>query len=73
MKKALTYTLVFVGIQLLAGGLVSLACELLMGKGEQDAVTLIATTAVAGIVTIVVFLAAQDQFVEGISAGGVKG
>ncbi len=59
MKKALTYTLVFVGIQLLAGGLVSLACELLMGKGEQDAVTLIATTAVAGIVTIVVFLAAK--------------
>ena len=59
MKKALVYTLVFLGIQMLAGGLATLACELVMGKGAADVMTLVVTSATAGIVTIVVFLATK--------------
>ena len=60
MKRALVYTLIFLGIQLLAGGLVALAYQLLKGEGgETSATGLIITTATASIVTIVVFLAAK--------------
>lgn len=60
MKKALIYTIVFVSIQFLVGGLVSLIIQLL--KGEEvamGAVGLIVTTAATSIVTIVVFLATR--------------
>ena len=60
MKKALIYTIVFVSIQFLVGGLVSLIIQLL--KGEEvamGAVGLIVTTQATSIVTIVVFLATR--------------
>lgn len=57
MKRALTYTLVFAGIQMLVSGLVALAYYLLKGKEtEMDAMGLIITTALSGVVTIVLFL-----------------
>lgn len=57
MKRALTYTLMFAGIQMLVSGLVALAYYLLKGKEtEMDAMGLIITTALSGVVTIVLFL-----------------
>ena len=60
MKRALFYTLMFVGIQLLGGGLVALAFQLLKNEDAGTSATgLIVTTAAVSIVTIVVFLAAR--------------
>lgn len=60
MKRALFYTLMFVGIQLLGGGLVALAFQLLKNEDAgTSAAGLIVTTAAVSIVTIVVFLAAR--------------
>ena len=57
MKKALIYTIIFAGIQILAGGLVELAIRLIKGPhATTDGLVLILTAALAGIVTIVVFL-----------------
>jgi hypothetical protein len=58
MKRALTYTLVFAGIQMLVSGLVALAYPLLKGEEvEMDATGLIIVSALSGVVTIVLFLA----------------
>jgi hypothetical protein len=60
MKRALFYTLMFVGIQLLGGGLVALAFQLLKNEDAgTSAAGLIVTTAAVSVVTIVVFLAAR--------------
>ena len=57
MKKALIYLLVFIGIQLVAGGVVMAAYILMKGQGtEVDAVGLIITTALADVTTLVLFL-----------------
>ena len=57
MKKALIYLLVFIGIQLVAGGVVMAAYILMKGLGtEVDAVGLIITTALADVTTLVLFL-----------------
>ena len=64
MKKALAYTLVFLGIQMLAGGVVALVCDQLLGKSSTDVTTIILSTAAAGIVTIIVFLAAKWSVVS---------
>lgn len=55
MKKAIIYTLIFIGVQFVAGGLVTLVFRLLNGD-STSATGLIVTTAVASIVTVVVFL-----------------
>ena len=58
MKRALTYTLVFAGIQMLVTGLVALAYQLLKGEEtDMSATGLIIATALSGVVTIVLFLA----------------
>lgn len=57
MKQALIYTIIFAGIQILTGGLVELAFRFIKGSYSiTDSLVLILTTALAGIVTIVVFL-----------------
>lgn len=60
MKNALVYTIVFVGIQMILGGLVTLVSGLLTGlSAGTNATTLIVTTASTSIVTLIVFLAAK--------------
>ena len=57
MKQAILYVLVFVGIQLVAGGIVQGAYILLKGAGTPvDTMGLIFTTALADVVTLLVFL-----------------
>ena len=57
MKKAIVYLIVFVGIQLVAGAVVQLAYILWKGQGAiVDATGLIITTALADVVTLVLFL-----------------
>ena len=60
MKNAIVYTIVFAGIEILVGSLVLLAYQLLMGTGtELDAMGVIISSGLAGVVTIAVFLAAK--------------
>ena len=57
MKKGIIYTLVFVAIQLMAGGVMQTVWVLTKGAGTQlDATGTIAMMALAGVVTIGVFL-----------------
>ena len=60
MKNAIVYTIVFAGIEILVGSLVLLAYQLLMGTGtELDAMGVIISSGLAGVVTIAVILAAK--------------
>lgn len=60
MKKAIIYLVVFLGIQLVAGGVVQLAYILWKGQGAiVDATGLIITTALADVTTLLVFLLLQ--------------
>ena len=63
MKKALIYTLMFIGIQFVAGGLVTLAFQLSGGNGT-GATALMITSAAASIVTVIVFLVAKWAIVS---------
>lgn len=60
MKRAIVYTLIFAGIQMLGGGLVDLAYLLIKGDGINIGATgLIIATAMTGVATIIVFLATK--------------
>ena len=60
MKRAIVYTLIFAGIQMLGGGLVDLAYLLIKGDGINIGATgLIIATALTGVATIIVFLATK--------------
>ena len=60
MKNAIVYTIVFAGIEILVGSLVLLAYQLLMGTGtELDAMGVIISSGLAGVVTIAVFLSVK--------------
>ena len=59
MKKAISYLFIFMGIQLLSGAVMAAAWNLFAHSTEESALKLITTSAVAGIVTIVVFLATR--------------
>ena len=63
MKKALIYTLIFIGIQFVAGGLVTLAFQLSGGNGT-GATALMITSKAASIVTVIVFLVAKWAIVS---------
>lgn len=63
MKKALIYTLMFIGIQFVVGGLVTLAFQLSGGNGT-GATALMITSAAASIVTVIVFLVAKWAIVS---------
>jgi len=58
MKRALFYTIMFVAIQFLAGGVAALIFKLLNGD-STGATGLIVTTATASIMAVVIFLAAK--------------
>ena len=65
MKNAIVYTIVFAGIEILVGSLVLLAYQLLKGTGtELDAMGVIISSGLAGVVTIAVFLAAKWAMVS---------
>ena len=59
MKKAISYLFIFMGIQLLLGAVVAAAWNFFAHSTGESALKLITTSAVAGIVTIVVFLATR--------------
>ncbi len=59
MKKALTYLFVFIGIQLVVGGIVNAAWAFLAGNKDTTTAQLITVTVAAGVVTIAVFLLAR--------------
>ncbi len=56
MKKAISYLLIFVGIQLLGGAVVNQAWSLISGSSDQTAAKLITTTIIVSVVTVAVFL-----------------
>ena len=59
MKKALSYTLIFIGIQIIGGAIVTNLWKLITGNSDQTAAMLITTTVVVAIITIVAFLWAR--------------
>ena len=56
MKKALSYLLIFIGLQLVGGAIMTTLWNVIAGSSDQTAAKLITTTGVIGVVTIVVFL-----------------
>lgn len=56
MKKAISYLLIFVGLQLLGGAIFDVAWKYLSGSSDMTAAKLIATTTVISVITIAVFL-----------------
>ena len=56
MKKAISYLLIFLGIQLLGGAVINLGWSLIAKQTEPGTVQLITTSAVISAVTIAVFL-----------------
>ncbi len=59
MKKALSYLLIFVGLQLLGGSIFEIVWKLFTGNSDMTATKLIVTTTVISIVTILLFLLAK--------------
>ena len=56
MKKALSYLLIFIGLQIVGGGIITTLWNMIAGNSDETAAKLITTTAVVGIITIVIFL-----------------
>ena len=56
MKKALGYLLIFIGLQLVGGAIMTTLWNVIAGSSDQTAAKLITTTGVIGVVTIVIFL-----------------
>ena len=56
MKKALSYLLIFIGLQLVGGAIMTTLWNVSAGSSDQTAAKLITTTGVIGVVTIVIFL-----------------
>ena len=56
MKKALSYLLIFIGLQIVGGGIITALWNVITGNSDKTAAKLITTTAVVGIITIVIFL-----------------
>lgn len=56
MKKALSYLLIFIGLQLVGGGIITTLWNMISGNSDKSAAMLITTTVVVGVVTIAIFL-----------------
>ena len=56
MKKALSYLLIFIGLQIVGGGIISILWALITGNSDKTAAMLITMTAVVGVITIAIFL-----------------
>ena len=59
MKKAFSYLIIFIGLQLLCGGIITTLWALVTGNHDQTAPMLIITTGITGLLTIIVFLWAR--------------
>ena len=59
MKKALSYLLIFIGLQLVGGGIITTLWAVITGNSDKTAAMLITTTGVVGVITIVIFLWAR--------------
>ena len=56
MKKAISYTLIFIGIQIIGGAVITNLWSLITGNSDKTAAMLITTTVVVAVFTIVAFL-----------------
>lgn len=59
MKKAFSYILIFVGIQIIGGAIITNLWKLITGNNDQTAAMLITTTVVVAVITIITFLWAR--------------
>ncbi len=59
MKKAISYLVIFIGLQLFGGGVMELVWKLFTGSSDMTAAKLITTTAVVSVITILLFLLAK--------------
>lgn len=59
MKKAFTYLLIFIGIQLVGGGVMEFLWPLITHNSDETTAKLIVTTSLCSVVSIVVFLWAR--------------
>lgn len=55
-EKAISYTLIFIGIQIIGGAVITNLWSLITGNSDKTAAMLITTTGVIGLLTIVIFL-----------------
>ena len=56
MKKAISYLLIFIGIQIVCGGIVELVWKLITGTSDISTARLITVTTITSMVTIITFL-----------------
>ncbi len=56
MKRALSYLLIFVGLQMFGGAVIEVVWKLVTGTSDMTAAKLITTTTIVSVVTIAVFL-----------------
>ena len=59
MKKAISYLLIFIGLQIVGGGIINALWALITGNSDKTAAMLITMTAVVGVITIAIFLWAR--------------
>lgn len=59
MKKALSYLLIFIGLQIVGGGIITILWNVISGSGDKTAAMLLTTTGVVGVITIAIFLWAR--------------
>ncbi len=59
MKKAISYLVIFLGLQLLGGGIMDFAWNFFSGSSDMTAAKLITTTTVVSVITILLFLLAK--------------
>ena len=56
MKKALSYLLIFIGLQIVGGGIITALWNVITGNSDKTAAMLITTTGVVAVITISIFL-----------------
>ena len=56
MKKALSYLLIFIGLQIVGGGIITALWNVITGNSDKTAAMLITTTGVVAVITIAIFL-----------------
>jgi membrane protease YdiL (CAAX protease family) len=59
MKKALSYLLIFIGLQIVGGGIITALWNVITGNSDKTAAMLITTTGVVAVITISIFLWAR--------------
>ena len=64
MKKALSYLLIFIGIQLLGGAIIQTVWSLVTHSSDKTAAMLITLTAICAVLVITVFLWARFAVVS---------